>query len=182
MTEQLETYCENLKNRLLALCTAKGILQNQLLVVEDLDEKWRISAPQYMADAVPEIKDYPTVAIAWACYYGMGAAALWDAAWDSCKDIEDLYTYIRDKRGFDLMDEYVTEELLGLDNVNAKQLSNFIGDCSTLALTLLRKEGIEPQSIEAFHLFAKTTQIFFQMGVSIELHRMGYKYEKITFN
>ena len=107
-------FIDNLTRELIKLCTSRHMLNNQLYDIPELSEKWHQSAPQYMADAVPEIAKYPMVAIAWALYYGMGDAVYWDGAWDSVKDCDDLYKFMRDKRGFDYMDEFVTEELIGI--------------------------------------------------------------------
>lgn len=179
-------FAERLKKRLIELCTQRELLCGEFYAVDELSECWKVSAPQYMADSIPEIPLYPTVAIAWACYYGMGAASLWDSAWDTVKDSPDLYVEIRDKRGFDNMDDYVIEGLMDIhsdndpiDAENAKRLTTTIQDCAEIAHTLIRKEEIEPQSIEAFHMFAKTAELFFQLGVSLALFGLGYKYEKM---
>ena len=89
-------FVERLTKSIVELCASRGIIKDRLFDVEDLEERWKKSAPQYMADSVPEIARYPMVAIAWAAYYGIGAAVLWDAAWEKVKDIDDLYVYIRD--------------------------------------------------------------------------------------
>ncbi|MEG0011854.1 MAG: hypothetical protein RR061_02615 [Muribaculaceae bacterium] len=180
-------FVERLQKQVIDICTKHRLLGGEFYIVDELNERWRISAPEYMANAVPEIPHYPTVAIAWACYYGMGAASLWDGAWERVKDIPDLYVDIRDKRGFDNLDDYVIEGLMDIhadrnavDAENAKRLTSTIQDCAELAHTLIRKECIEPQSIEAFHMFAKTTEVFFKLGVSLALFGLGYKYEKMT--
>ena len=80
MTEQehelLNRYEESLRKSLTEHLTSLKALDGRLLEVEELNEKWRSSAPSYMADAVPEIAKYPLVAVAWAMYEGMGAAVL----------------------------------------------------------------------------------------------------------
>lgn len=182
MTDYTSEYAEILQKQLIEICTAKGLLGGTFLTVEELDEVWDKNAPEYLADAVKEVVCYPTVAIAWACYFGMGAGSVWDAAWNTYKELPQLYLFFRDKRGFDCLDEYISEELLGLDAGAAQKQAEAIGDCSTQALSLLRKEQIEPQSVEAYRIFALTAQIFFKLGVSLELHRMGYKYEKVILN
>lgn len=179
MGDQITFYKETLARRLIELCAMHNSMGNGFLEAEELDERWKKSAPEYMVDAVPEIPKYPNVAIAWACYYGMGAAHLWDKGWKEYKKIEDIYIYFREKRGFDYMDEYIVGDLLKLKPKEAKELNVLVEQCSQLALTLIRKEGIEAQSIEAFHTFAATTDIFFKLGVSLELSRLGYKYEKM---
>ena len=49
---------------------------------------------------------------------------------------------------------------------------------SVVALTAIRKENIEPQSVMAFHVFARTTKVMFALGQSAVMHLMGYRYEK----
>ena len=183
-------FIDNLRRELVKLCTSKQMLNNMIYDIPELMEKWQQSAAQYMADAVPEISKYPMVAIGWAMYYGIGAAVYWDGAWDQVKDCEDLYKFIRDKRGFDYMDEYVTEELVGIkfdstkqrDVADAQALTSCIQECSQLALTMIRKQGIEPQSSEAFYLYAAVEKTMFELGLSVQMYRMGYRYEKVTLN
>lgn len=185
-----QLFIETMRRELVKLCTSKQMLNNVIYDLPELMEKWDKSAPQYMADVVPEIPRYPMVAIGWAIYYGIAAAAYWDGAWDEVKDCPDLYKFIRDKRGFDYMDEYVTEELVGInlsskkkrDIDDAKALTSCIQECSQLALTMIRKQGIEPQSAEAFYMFAAVEKTMFEIGFSIQMYRMGYRYEKVTLN
>ena len=44
---------EKMQNELLRLCTERGVLKGVLLATEDIDEHWKILAPEYMGDAVP---------------------------------------------------------------------------------------------------------------------------------
>ncbi|MFI3240755.1 MAG: hypothetical protein R3Y22_09280 [Bacteroidales bacterium] len=190
ISPQLEALTRKMQHEIIAIASQRGLLAGELYIVDELTAKWKTSAPEYMADAVPEIKDYPTVAIAWACYYGMGAAAMWDIAWDEAKGIKDLYVYMRSKRGFDAMDEYIMEELMLLNEnsenteiaENAKKLTSTIQDFAALALTMIRKEGLEAQSAQAFYMFAEVVKLFFSVGVSLELFRRGYKYHKMEIN
>ena len=50
------------------------------------------------------------------------------------------------------------------------------------ALSMIRKEQIEPQSVMAFHVFARTTKVFYRLGVSIALRRLGYHYVKVRLD
>ena len=76
--EFLNSFTEKLSDTLVKQCTADKMLDGKMLLVEELNEKWRTSAPEYMVDAVPQIAEYPSAAIAWACYVGMGAAVVRD--------------------------------------------------------------------------------------------------------
>ena len=186
MTEQqhdiLNRYEESLRTTLVKRLTDSQWLAGQLLEVEELNEKWRTSAPSYMADAVPEIAKYPLVAIAWAMYLGMGAATLWDKEWNRYKDIEDMHKLMTEPRGFDCMDEYITEIVLclPLGSAEAEKLEDMVRSTAEAAQLLIRKEGIEAQSVMAFHIFARTTKVMFECGVAVALKRLGYNYVKVN--
>lgn len=186
MTEQqrelLARYEEQLRTMLVERLTKDGWLEGQMLTVEELNDKWHAAAPSYMADAVPEVAKYPLVAIAWAMYEGMGAAVLWDKEWSRYENVEDIHKMFTEPRGFDCMDEYITEVLLchPLESEEATKVENMIRTMAETAQMLIRKEGIEAQSVMAFHLFARTTKVMFELGVSVSLKRMGYKYVKVN--
>ena len=186
MTEQqlelLARYEEQLRTTLTKHLTDLKALDGQVLEVAELNDKWKTSAPSYMADAVPEIVKYPLVAIAWAMYEGMGAAVLWDKEWNRYENVEDLHKMFTEPRGFDCMDEYITEILLcqPLGSAEAERLEEMIRSTAERAHSLIRKEQVEAQSIMAFHVFARTTKVMFEMGVSVALKRMGYNYVKVN--
>jgi len=182
--EFLNGFAEKLSETLVGQCTSCGMLDGKMLTVDELGEKWRTSAPGYMAAAVPQIADYPSAAIAWACYVGMGAAVLWDKSWGKYKDTDDWYSLMASPRGFDCLDEYVTECLVGYtpESPEAAKLESVIRNCAHTAIAMIRKEGVEPQSAMAFHIFARTVKVFFELGVSLELRHRGYKYVKVTID
>jgi hypothetical protein len=186
MTEQqhdlLNRYEEGLRKAVVEYLSQHKELDGQLLEVEELNEKWRSSAPSYMADAVPEIAKYPLVAIAWAMYMGMGCAVLWDKEWNRYAAEEDFHKMFCEPRGFDYMDEYITEVLLclPLESEGATKLEELIRGCAERALSLIRKEQIEAQSVMAFHIFARTTKVMFEAGVAVQLRSMGYNYVKVN--
>ena len=184
-TEQhdlLNRYEEGLRKSLTDFLTKEGMMDGRQLEVEELNEKWKSSAPSYMADAVPEIAKYPLVAIAWAMYEGMGLAVLWDKEWNRYEKVEDFHTMLTEPRGFDCMDEYITEILLchPLGSPEAEKIENLIRSTAERALSLIRKEQVEAQSVMAFHVFARTKKVMFEMGVSVQLKRMGYNYVKVN--
>lgn len=181
LSAYLAQYEEKLMLALLKQASDAGMLNGELLAVEELDERWHTSAPEYMAAAVPQIAEYPLVAIAWAGYIGIGAAVLWDTDWSSYEEIEDLYTLLAQPRGFDELDEYVLQGLLGyaLGGKDAVRVEDALRSAAQLAQTTIRKENIEAQSILAFHIFARTTKAIYRLGVAIGLRLQGYRYEKV---
>ncbi len=173
-------YEERLTQTLIRQFTDASLLEGELLAVEELEQKWDSSAAEYMAAAVPQINEYPAAAIAWAAYMGVGLSVLWDSAWEKFSDMDDLYTPIATPRGFDEMDEYVVEEMLGfaLESDEAKRLESAMRSAATTALTMIRKESIEAQSVMAFYIFARSAKVFFRVGVAVGLRLLGYRYQK----
>lgn len=177
--EYLQNFEKGLAEQLTKMLSDKRLLGGYTFEVEELTELWHRLAPDYMADAVPQIADYPLAAIAWAAYFGAGAAVLWDK--QTLKADENTYLRLRDARGFDEMDEYVAYLMLdaGIKQPDIDRVEDALRSAAISAETAIRKEGIEPQSVMAFHIFARVVKVFFALGASITLHLMGYKYEKV---
>ena len=163
------------------ICKDKDFMGDHLLESEDIISKWQDLAPEYMVNAVPEFNKYPMVAIAWAAYLGMGMAAVWDKDWEEYSKVENLYKIFVEPKGFDNMDEYIMEEMYGSgkDSEEFKSILSLYQELAETALTYLRKENIEPQSVDAFQIYARTEKIFYKIGISIGLKLLGYKYEKV---
>lgn len=181
--EYLEQFEQTLMQTLLSKSTSDGLLASTLLESDDLDEIWTKFAPEYMADAVPQLNDYPSVAVAWAGYFGMAVASLWDADWQKYKDA-NLYQAFKEPRGFDEMDEYIVEEVMGLklDSAENQKLEASLRSMAHLAISQIRKEQIEAGTSEAFYIFASTVKVVFKIGASLELFRRGYSYQKVDMN
>ncbi|MBQ8672627.1 MAG: hypothetical protein IJ511_01000 [Bacteroides sp.] len=178
-TDFLNSFENRVQDELLRLCTSCNMLNGQLLATEDIDNRWHELAPEYMADAVPEIAHYPTVSVAWAAYLGMAVAQGWDADWETAR--QALYTSYYGSQGFDDMDEHIVQQVLGLlpDGYEARNLETAIRRCAETAVTLIRREQIAPQSPMAFHVFARTCKVMFRLGAAMQLKRLGYKFEKM---
>ena len=171
---------EKMENELLRLCTERGALRGMMLETEDITEQWKILAPEYMADAVPEIANYPTVSVSWAAYLGLAVAYGWDADWETF--LKMPYQSYYGEQGFDDMDEHIVRDLLRipLDSRTAKDLENTIRMCGEKIVGLIRFEQIPPQSEMAFHVFAHACKVMFRIGAAIQLKRMGYNFEKVN--
>ena len=177
--EHLDLFQIRLEDELLKLCTSLSVLDGGWLMTPDLEEKWREIAPEYMADAVKEINSYPEVALAWAGYLGMGYAALWDKNWR--KHSRDVYSKMLGSRGFDDMDEHIVRDILGhqLDSFEAMKISGVLQSCAQCAIGLIRKESIEGGTNQAFYVLARSVKVMYCAGVSIQLKKLGYKYERL---
>lgn len=179
-----KVYLENVESRImneiLKICTQYRMLEGTLLSTDDIDARWHDIAPEYVADAVPNIADYPTVAIAWAGYVGMAIAHQWDGDWAAhCKD---AYKSLYGPAGFDDMDENIVQNVIGfhLESQEAKNIEQMMRRLGETALTLIRRENIEPQSPMAFHVYARAIKVMFRIGAAIELKRLGYKFEQVN--
>lgn len=176
----LENFESRITDELLRLCTQYKVLEGTLLATDDIDARWHDLAPEYVADAVPNIADYPTVAIAWAGYIGMAVAHQWDEDWTAHS--KDEYKSYCGELGFDDMDEHIVRDIIGfhLESREAKGIEEMMRRLGELALTLIRRERIEPQSPMAFHVFARVVKVMFRIGAAIELKRLGYKFEQVN--
>lgn len=179
-----KVYLESLESRitdeLLRLCKQYAVLDGTLLATDDIDARWAVMAPEYMADAVPNIKDYPTVAIAWAGYLGMAVAHQWDGDWAAHS--QDVFSSYYGGQGFDDMDEHIVRDIIGfhLESREAKGIEEMMRRLGEAALTLIRRENIEPQSPMAFHVYARVVKVMYRIGAAIELKRLGYKFEQVN--
>ena len=158
---------------------AMGKVDERMPECPDVEDKWEQIAQSYIADGIREFADYPTVSLGWMMYLGMAVAKFWDAEWEIYSKIEDLYLYIRDKRGYDCMDEYISEDVLKLKPNESKALAKLINDCAQMGVHALQREMFEPGSPLAFHAYVCTLHQMYLMGVAVQLLRMGYKMTKI---
>lgn len=178
----LRRFENRLQYQLVRMCTSEKMLKGTLLSTDDIDFQWNKMAPEYMADAVPQIPDYPTVSVAWAAYLGLAIAHGWDKDWEACS--KATYSSYYGTRGFDDMDEHIIQNVLGLslDGHESRALESIIRRCGETTVSLIRHERIEPQSPMAFYVYACACKVMFRIGAAIELQRLGYKFEKMDMN
>lgn len=180
--EYLDQFEKKLQNELLKLCTTYKMLDGVLLETDDINAHWNVLAPEYIADAVHEIADYPVVSVAWASYLGMAIAYGWDKHWPiySKKSYQDYYG----EHGFDDMDEHIVQHMLELplNSSEAKDLEEMIRRCGEHTVSLIRFEKVEPQSPMAFHVFARSVKVMFRIGAALQLKRLGYKFQRVDMD
>ena len=176
----LNRFEEKIQNELLRICTSRGMLGGTLLATDDIISHWEVLAPEYVADAVGQIADYPTVSIAWAGYLGLAIAHGWDTNWEAC--LRAPYNSFYGEQGFDDMDEHIVRDIIGfhLESREAKGIEDMMRRLGETAVTLIRRERIEPQSPMAFHVYARVVKVMFRIGAAIELKRLGYKFEQVN--
>ena len=109
----------------------------------------------------------------------MAIASMWDKDWEIYSQFPDLYTYLRDKRGYDNMDEYIREEELKLDNKASADLESLASECAAKVHSTLMHQHIEPGTREAFFAYVACLHQLYLMGAAVQLKRMGYHMTKI---
>lgn len=158
---------------------ALGKVDERMPECPDVEEKWEPIAQSYLVDGIREFADYPTVSLGWMMYIGMGVAKYWDSEWEIYSKIDDLYAYIRDKRGYDCLDEYVREEVLMLTGDDYVALEKLVGECASRIHNALLHQHLEPGTKEAFRGYIACLHQLYLMGAAIQLKHMGYKMTKI---
>ena len=146
----------------------------------DVEEKWEDIAKAYIPDGIREFQNFPSVSLGWMMYIGMAVAKMWDTEWQIYSKIDDLYGYMRDKRGYDSMDEYIREDVLLLRGKDYTVLEKLVGECASRVYHALRHQSIEPGTKEAFNAYVSCLHQLYLMGAAMQLKRMGYHMTKMN--
>ena len=202
--EVMEIFEEQLRNDLHQFLQTLQEVDERLPECPDVEEKWEAIAKAYIPDGIREFTDYPSVSLGWMMYIGMAVAKMWDVEgmeqreqsdasinsaesrqsstegqWEIYSKIEDLYAYMRDKRGYDAMDEYIREEVLLLEGEAYSALEKLVGECASRIYNALRRQNIEPGTKEAFNGYVACLHQLYLFGAAIQLKRMGYRMTKM---
>ena len=132
----------------------------------DVEEKWEEIAKAYIPDGIREFQNFPS--------------AMWDTEWEIYSKIEDLYAYMRDKRGYDAMDEYIREEVLLLQGVDYTVLEKVTGECASRVYNALMHQRLEPGTKDAFNGYVACLHQLYLFGAAMQLKRMGYHMTKMN--
>lgn len=180
--ERFDRFEADLEKQLLQMCTGLGMLGGTLLASDDIDEKWREFAPEYMADAVKNVAEYPEFSVACAAYAGMAVAHWWDEDWGphhSC-----ALGALQGPRGFDDMDDNIVVNILGfaLDSKEAGLIKSTVEALATGLWNFIGRSGIERGTADAFQAFARSCKVMYRIGAALELKRLGYRFQAVDLN
>ena len=78
------------------------------------------------------------------------------------------------------MDEYIREEVLLLRGDDYTALEKLVGECASRIHNVLRHQNIEPGTREAFDAYVACLRQLYQMGMAVQLKRMGYRMTKMN--
>lgn len=177
--DRFEKYESDLVDRLVELCTSKGLMDGILLSSPDITARWEPIALEYSGDAVREFNTYPEVVLAWTAYIGMAVACWWDKDWVRYK--EQGYQSLVGSRGFDDLDEHITRDILRhpLNSKEAKDIAAILAFLAGDAYSFMMRQGVESMSVDAFNVFRHTLSAMYRIGASLELKSLRYKMEMI---
>ncbi len=154
-------------------------VDEQLQECPDIENKWEGIANAYIPDGVREFQNYPLASLGWIMYVGMALAEMWDDDWQYYAVKEDLYAYLRDKRGYDAMDEYIRRDVLKLKSKDFAATEELVSECAARVHNALMHQDIEPGTKEAFLAYVACLHQLYLFGAAVQLKRMGYHMTKI---
>ena len=175
MANEIQQFEEKLREDLHQYLLAMKEADERQPDCPDVEGKWEEIAQSYLPDGIREFKDYPTSSLGWMMYIGMAVTAYWDTEWNVYADMTDIYTFIRDKRGYDALDEYVREEVLQLKGAEYDALERLVGECASRICNALRRQNFEPGTKTAFDAYVACLHQMYLAGIAIQLKRMGYR-------
>ena len=175
----MENFEEELRKDLHQFLLTMREVDERLPECPDVEEKWEEIAKSYIPDGIREFQDYPSASLGWMMYIGMAVAKMWDTEWEIYSKIEDLYAYMRDKRGYDAMDEYVREEVSFRDD-DYVVLERLVGECASRVYNALMHQRFEPGTKDAFNGYVACLHQLYLMGAAMQLNRMGYHMTKMS--
>ncbi len=170
----MEQFEEKLRQDLHQFLLSVDEVDERLPECPDVEDKWEAIARAYLPDGIREFQDFPSASLGWMMYIGMALAKMWDTEWEIYSKIDDVYAYMRGKRGYDGLDEYIREEVLLLAGADYVGLEKLVGECASRVYNALRRQNIEPGTREAFNAYVACLHQLYLMGIAVQLKRMGY--------
>ena len=173
----MEKFEDRLKQILLQYLRQENVVGERFPICPDVEDKWQELLQAYLPDGVREFNEYPMVSLGWVMFIGMAMAKFWDEDWEvyGALNTLSLYEGLRNKRGFDEMDEYILEDVLKLDEEGCKEMTETVAECASITNTLMRKEDVEPGTKEALQAYLDSLHQMYLMGMAVQLNAMGYK-------
>lgn len=172
--EIVKNFEEKVRKDLLSFLQEKGAVDAHVPECPDVEEKWTLIGRAYLPDGSREFKDYPVVSLGWMMFVGMAMAYYWDSDWTKYSGSTDLYEELRDKKGYDNLDETVVEGLLGYGGEGAEKITELVAECAQRVYSLLMHEHVEPGSDVAFGCYVTALHQLYLAGMVMELNALGY--------
>ncbi len=160
----------------------KEALDSHIPECPDVEEKWSLIARAYLPDGAREFQKYPVVSLGWMMFIGMAMAFYWDTDWEKYAGKTDYYEELRDKNGYDNLDETITEGLLGYKDEAAEKITGLVAECASRVFGLLSHEHIEPGTETALGCYIAALHQLYLLGMAMELNALGYHMTPLSAN
>lgn len=169
---------ENIREMLQDYLKLQGEMDDITPETPDIEDLWQKIGEAYLPDGIREYNAYPIVSLGWMMYTGMAIAQFWHKDWQKYSTMDNIYETMRDKRGFDLMDEHIREDILGLQGEAFASTERLVQECALRTQNILQHSDCEPGTKDAFMAYISAIHQMYLMGAAIQFHRMGYVMEK----
>lgn len=148
----------------------------------DVEECWPEIARSYLPDGAKEFQKYPMVSLGWMMFIGMAMAYYWDEDWEGYSERRKFYEELRERRGFDNLDDTVLLDILKYEGEAADKESAVVGECASRVYSLLCHEQVEPGTEAAFGCYLAALHQLYLAGMAMELKTLGYKMTPLDIN
>lgn len=165
---------DKVRKDLVEFLQKKGALDAHVPECPDVEELWGEIARSYMPDGAREFQNYPVVSLGWMMLVGMAMAYYWDTDWEKYSAQKNFYETLRDKRGYDDMDQTVVEDILGYKDEAAEQITSLVAECASRVFSILNHEHIEPGTQAALGCYIAALHQLYLAGMAMELNALGY--------
>lgn len=165
---------EKVRKDLITFLQHKEALDPHVPECPDVEEKWSEIARAYLPDGTREFAGYPVVSLGWMMLIGMAMAYYWDTDWEKYSNRKDLYEELRDKRGYDNMDEVIVNDILGYATPEADKISDLVAECASRVYSIISHEHVEPGTPAALGCYIAALHQLYLAGMAMELNALGY--------
>lgn len=172
--ETAKQFEEKVRKDLTAFLQYKGALDQHVPECPDVEEKWTMVGRAYLPDGAREFQQYPVVALGWMMFVGMAMAYWWDTDWVANADRTDFYESLREKDGYDNLDDTVVKTILGYEGEEADKIIELVAECASRVHSLLSHEQVEHGTEAAFGCFVGALHQLYLAGMEMELNALGY--------
>ncbi len=179
--KNIKVFEKELKEDLKLYLRSEKRVDEMLPECPDLEELWPSVRDAYLPDGVREFANYPVVSLGWIMFVGMGLAKYWDDDWEKYSKVggAELYMSMRDARGYDNMDDYILQDVLGLQGEEAEAVSKMAGECAQRTYRKLLASEFENGTAEAAGAYIDALHQLYLMGIYTELNALGYHLTKM---
>ncbi|MDE6238633.1 MAG: hypothetical protein K2M54_01440 [Muribaculaceae bacterium] len=178
----VDSFEVKVREDLISFLQKKEALDPHVPECPDVEERWGEIVRAYMPDGAREFQQYPVVSLGWMMFVGMAMAFYWDTDWEKYSQEKGLYEALRDKRGYDNMDEAVVEDLLGYKGEAAEKITELVAECASRVYGKLSHEHVEPGTEAALGCYIAALHQLYLAGMAMELNALGYHMTPLQSN